>query len=256
MTLTFLVTFALLLSRISGAILVMPVFGTLGIPRLARALAALFLTALVAPLVPAPEEVLTLPLMAGGLVTEFITGFAMGSALSLVFGALALASELMANQMGLGAAQWFDPLVQSTQSPLGRMAHWLAALVFLGSNMHLAFVDIVVRSFQAVPPGAAIAPGRIAMAWPGLVSLTLEAGLRLAAPVILLIFMVQVFLAVLARLAQSMNAFLSIGLILTLSAGYYIIWVSLPNVLLAHHDLLAWVLPRLDRIAALAHGGG
>lgn len=255
LSLALLVKGALVLARISGVILLLPMFGAMGVPRLARSLAALFLTVVVAPTVPETVLVETLPALIGAMISEFVVGLAMGSTVFLAFSSISIGAEIMATQMGLAAAQWFDPMFQNSQTALGRLCYWLAALVFLGTNQHLAVIQTVADSFDAVPPGALIDPGMLGIGWPHLVSATMAVGVRLAGPVILLVFLIQTFLAVLARLASAMNSFMSIGLILTMGAGYAILWVAMPGLLSAHQEFVQEVAGYLTPMAIHARGG-
>lgn len=256
MSVVTLVTAALLLSRISAVFLVMPVFGTLGIPRLARGLFVVFMTVVVVPTVPQNHELATLPMLLGGVVSEFLVGLAMGSVVTLAFGSISLASEILSYQIGLGAAKWFDPLTKNTETGFGRILHWLAAAAFMGSNLHLAVLQAIAESFQRIPPGTLVQPGMLALGWPQLVSDTMAMGLRLATPILILVFLVQLFLAILARLAQSMNAFLSIGLVLTLGSGIFVLWVALPVMLRTHLDFVESVGRHLIPLALLGAQGG
>jgi len=251
MSFALLVKGAMVLARISGMILLMPVFSAIGIPRLVRALAALFLTVVIAPVVPDATPVATLPDLVAGMFSEFVVGIAMGATVYVAFASINIAAEIMSQQLGLMAAQWFDPMFKESQSALGRLCYWLAAMVFLGSNLHLSMFKAVADSFASIPPGTAISPGLLAPTWPYLVSATMAAGVRLAGPVIILSFLIHAFLAILARLSSTLNAFMSIGLITTLAGGGLILGLSFPGILRAHADFVQSFVNALVPLANL-----
>ena len=215
-------------ARIGGVVATMPALGVRDVPVLVKVLLSVLLAGVVLPGLPAVSEPPTVMALLWGMCTEVVVGTAIGSTVRMVFGALPLASELLSNQMGHNAANLFDPLMSVSQSPLGLLSSLLASLVFLGSNLHLAVLLAVSDSFVALPPGSAIDAFCLGAWWADLAGMVLSCGLRLAAPIVVLVFLINTFVAVIARLAPSMNVFFSMGLLLTLSGGCLVYYVSLP----------------------------
>ena len=71
----------------------------------------------------------------------------------------------------------------------------------------------------------------------------------------MLVFLVNSFVAVLAKLAPSMNVFFSIGFLLTMMAGTFLVFLSFPQLLDAHLENLKQVIAMLPGLADLANGG-
>jgi len=229
----FLVTAALVAARIGGAVMVMPGFATTGVPELYRLAAALCLTVVVTPVVPQAATP-TLTLLVAGMVGEVLIGVVMGGAVGVLFGALTMAADFMGMQIGLRIAAVFDPLSISQAGLLATTSRWLATLVFLGANLHLWLLDAVGESFLLVPPGTASSPLAAGALWIPTLGHSIECGVRLAGPIIVLIFLIQAFMGILVRLAPSMNVFFAVGLVVNVMAGLGIFHESLPTLLVEH----------------------
>jgi flagellar biosynthetic protein FliR len=224
--------------RIGACLMVAPVFGGSYVPRRLRVVFAGALTLLVLPLLPATAPA---PLLSadGVLITvqQVLIGAALGFALQLVFDALALGGQLLANGMGLGFAFNLDPL-RGVQTPaLGQLYVVLGTLTFLSLNGHLAVIELLLDSFRGLPVGAAgLAPDdlrRLAL-WGS----TLFAGaLKIALPGMTALLVINLAFGVMSRTAPALNLF-AVGLPVTLVCGLAIVLFGLPLVQVGLVDLL------------------
>ncbi len=82
-----------------------------------------------------------------------VIGVAMGFALQLMFDALTLGGQLLANGMGLGFAFNIDPLRGVSTPALGQFYVLLGSLTFLALNGHIALIQTLVASFRGLPIG-------------------------------------------------------------------------------------------------------
>ncbi|MGH8601178.1 MAG: flagellar biosynthetic protein FliR, partial [Burkholderiales bacterium] len=131
--------------RIGACLMVAPMFGASYVPPRIRIVLALALTVLVLPVIPRPVG-LTL-LSADGVTTtaqQVVIGIAMGFALQLMFDALTLGGQLLANGMGLGFAFNMDPLRGVSTPALGQFYVILGSLTFLALNGHIALIQTLV----------------------------------------------------------------------------------------------------------------
>jgi flagellar biosynthetic protein FliR len=213
--------------RIGACLMVAPVFGARFVPARARIALALALTALVAPLTPTPAVT---PFSAAGVVVTFqqlLIGFALGFALQLVFDALALGGQLLANSMGLSFAFNVDPLRGSSTPALGQFYTILATLTFLALGGHLVLIETLVRGFDTLPV-ATTGLGR-----EGLWTLTLwgsqlfMGAVLIALPGMTALLIVNIAFGVMSRAAPTLNLF-AVGFPISLIFGLVILLVSLP----------------------------
>jgi len=140
--------------RIGACLMIAPVFGASYVPKRLRVVLAGAITLAVAPLLPAVPDVALLS-FDGVLITvqQLIIGAALSFALQLVFDALTLGGQLLANGMGLGFAFNLDPLRGVSTPALGQLYVVLGTLVFLALNGHLALINTLVDSFRGLPVG-------------------------------------------------------------------------------------------------------
>jgi flagellar biosynthetic protein FliR len=226
-----LISAFLVASRLGAVIMIMPVVGNQGIPAMVKLLLTLSLTAVIAPVIPATDIPFTVSQLVFMMSGELLMGFLVGGAMRMMFGVLHFAGEAIGMQIGHAAAAMFDPLVLSSAGPLTRMATLLGGGAFLGADLHLHLLHGMAMSFDVVGPGMAVSPLAAAGVWPGVAAMVIKVGAQMAAPIMALVFLVNLFVAMLTRLAPSMNVFFSLGLILTLIAGHLLFYLALPNML-------------------------
>jgi flagellar biosynthetic protein FliR len=224
--------------RIGACLMVAPVFGASYVPPRLRLILAGALTLAVAPLLPAMTAV---PLLsaAGALVTlqQLLIGAALGFALQMVFDALALGGQLLANGMGLGFAFNLDPLRGVTTPALGQLYVVLGTLTFLALDGHLALVSTLVDSFKGLPIGeSGLDPARLR----GLAdwgSMLFSGALRIALPGVTALLVINLAFGVMSRAAPALNLF-AVGLPVTLIFGLSIVMFGMPAIGTAFTSLL------------------
>jgi len=240
-------TLGLAFARIAAVVAGLPIFSTLGTPREAIIIGTFATTLLVWPTLPvvaAPDSIAEIVLLIG---VEVIYGFLATLGIRAVFQALSLAAELMSMQTGLAMATLFDPMQLNQSSMVGAIATWLSGMVFLGLGLHLEVLIVIGESFVRVPPGQLAPHVDLASAMVATVGWHLTLGVQLAGPMLAMVFLVNVFVALLARLAPRMNVFFSIGLTATTVGGITLFWLSLPWILSLHAGAMQRIVSVLPR---------
>jgi flagellar biosynthetic protein FliR len=248
MSTALLITMGLVASRLAGVMMLMPAFGVRGVPKMAKVLCVMGLTIVIGPTVPLAEVTPSVGYLVVGIATEAIVGVLIGGVVAFIFGALSLANEVMSNQVGHGAAQLFDPMLKVSHGPLATLGSLLASLVFLGTNLHLILLVNVADSFHTVPPGMVASPFGAGVVWVQVGQEVMQAGISLAGPVLVLIFMIHCFVAVITRLAPNMNIFFSLGMVMTVIAGCWMAMVMLPYQLEAHYGMVSGAVERVPEV--------
>lgn len=211
--------------RVLAMLATAPVFDNRVVQRRLRVALAALLAMLLMPLLP-PPPTLSSAQAFPVLIQQILVGVAMGFSMRLVFAAFEMAGDLLGLQMGLAFAQFVDP-VRGGQTPLiGSFMGVLASLVFLVIDGHLLVIAAVVQSFEVVPISAqlnVINPQNIAMAG----SIMFMLALQISMPVLAAVLISNIVLGILARAAPQLNV-MSIGFSITIGAGLWVLWVSLP----------------------------
>ncbi|MBX2800671.1 MAG: flagellar biosynthetic protein FliR [Myxococcales bacterium] len=243
-----LVTGMLVFVRMATVIAGLPIFSTQGAPRQAVLLFGLATSLVITPTLP----VVALPTHLAGFVAvlglEILYGVLLVLGVRATFSVVNLAGELMGLQMGLAMATLFDPLQRERSSALGTLAAWLSGMAFLGTGLHLRVVELLGSSFHLVPPGQLAVGPELVPALVATVGAHFSMGVQLAGPLLALVFIVNVLMAVLARLAPRMNVFFAIGLSANIVIGLMLMWLSMPWFIMAHHSWLERSVAELGRL--------
>ena len=225
-------------ARIGACLMVAPVFGARFVSPRTRIILAVAITALVMPLIPAPQIA---PFSAQGFVVVFqqlLIGVALGFALQVVFDALALAGQLLANSMGLSFAFNIDPLRGSSTPALGQLYVILATLTFLALGGHLALIEMMVATLYGMPIGTN------GLGQEGLWALILWGGqlfsgaIGIALPGVTALMIVNLAFGVVSRAAPSLNLF-AVGFPVSLVVGLLVVLVGIAPMQAAFTELLA-----------------
>jgi flagellar biosynthesis protein FliR len=208
-------------ARIGACLMVAPMFGARFVQARTRIVLAVAITALVVPLMPAPTIA---PFSGEGFVVvaqQLLIGIALGFALQVVFDALGLAGQLLANSMGLSFAFNVDPLRGSSTAALGQLYIILATLVFLALGGHLALIEVLVDGFKPMPIGASLPREALwsIVSWGG----TLFSGaISIALPGVTALLIVNLGFGVISRAAPSLNLF-AVGFPISLVVGLLVV---------------------------------
>src|SRR5579871_4375965 len=225
--------------RIGACIMVAPMFGASYVPPRIRIVLAGALTVAALPMIP-PTQGLTM-LSADGLVTtvqQLVVGIALGFALQLMFDALTLGGQILANGMGLGFAFNIDPLRGVTTPALGQFYVLLGSLTFLALDGHIALIQTLVATFHGLPVGPAGLSAAMLHALADWGSQMFIGALRIALAGITALIVINLGFGVISRAAPSMNLF-GVGFPVTLVFGLIVLVLGLPTLQTGLIDMLS-----------------
>ncbi|HTW74785.1 MAG TPA: flagellar biosynthetic protein FliR [Steroidobacteraceae bacterium] len=224
--------------RIGACLMVAPLFGASYVPPRIRIVLALALTVLVLPVIPRPVG-LTL-LSADGVITtaqQIVVGVAMGFVVQLMFDALTLGGQMLANGMGLGFAFNIDPL-RGVQTPaLGQFYVLLGSLTFLGLDGHIALIQTLVDSFRGLPVGPTGLSAQALHSVADWGSQLFLGAMRVALAGMTALVVINLGFGVISRAAPAMNLF-GVGFPITLVFGMVVVLLGLPTLQSALVDML------------------
>jgi flagellar biosynthesis protein FliR len=216
--------------RVGSCFMVAPAFGAQFVPPRVRIVLAGAVALLIAPLVPAPAAVA--PFSAAGLVItaqQVVIGVALGFCMQVIFDAVTLGGQLLANSMGLSFAYNIDPQHGAQTPVLGQFYTLLVTMTFLALNGHLRLIEMLVEGFRTLPVGTS------GLGSDGLWTIvqwgsTLFAGaLSVALPGVTALLIVNLAFGIVSRAAPTLNLF-AVGLPVSLVFGLGIVLLGLPAV--------------------------
>lgn len=220
----YLLTVLLVFVRISGLLVAAPFFSHQTIAVQIKVLLSVLLAYTMAGFVPHPPPAYVADTVGFFLAlgVEAVTGLLLGFTAQFIFWALEFAGEIMGFQMGLSMAQIYNPISNTSTNPLGRFISLSFLIIFLLLDGHHLLLQTLVHSFELVPlAGANLqAGGPLLLEWMG--SFFVNA-LRLAAPFMVTIFLIDIALGIFARVVPQANLF-SLSLPLKLLSGLGILY--------------------------------
>jgi flagellar biosynthetic protein FliR len=205
--LTTIYAFLLVLARISGAIVYIPIPGFSAGPEPVRIILALSFTMALFPLWPVVAVVPGFGLLVGWLVAEAALGITVGLVVGFISEAFGVFGQMVGLQAGYSFASTIDPTTQADSGIMVVLAQAISGLLFFALGLHREVLRLFARSLETIPPGSFEITPSAADALIRLGSTVFSTGARLAFPVVALMVMVDLALALLGRI----NAQLQLG---------------------------------------------
>lgn len=223
--------FLLLLARTASLLVAAPIPGNRPLPLLGTMGFSLLLSMALLPQIaphvgPLPPS---LPYLAFLVAQNLVLGMMMGYLARAVFTAMEVAGSFSDTQMGLGFVNLIDPFAQIQASPLGSFYNQLALVLYLLANGHLLLLAALRTSFRLLPPDTAFLHVVAGLAILPVLKAIFLIGLRLALPVVGVLFLADAALGFMARMAPQVNVFF-VGLPAKLLLGIMTAAIALPAI--------------------------
>ncbi|MDR1849794.1 MAG: flagellar biosynthetic protein FliR [Zoogloeaceae bacterium] len=208
------------LTRILAVAVTAPLLSNAAMPRRIRLMLGLALTLGISPILPPMPDVT--PASGLGLwilAQQILIGVGMGLSMRIIFTAIDMGSAVVAFQMGLGFANFYDPQNTSQTSVVSNFMTLIATLLFISMNGHLIYFAVIAQSFIAIPISTtSLQP----TSWEFLALLgsrIFSTGVLLALPIVVMMMCCNLSLGVLNRVAPQLHLF-AIGFPITLMLGF------------------------------------
>jgi flagellar biosynthesis protein FliR len=193
--------FLLVLARVGGSLIFVPLPGIKGAPEPARISLALgFTLALYAQWPVVRTESVTGGLLAGWALAEAAVGLAIGISVAIALEAFTLAAQVLGLQAGYAYASTIDPNTEADSGILLVFAQLISGMLFFAMGLDREILRLFAQSLEKVPPGVYVFSRATAEPLISLGATLFSVGVRLALPVVALLVMVDVALALLGRI--------------------------------------------------------
>ena len=198
--LTTIYAFLLVLTRISGAMVFVPIPGFSASPEPVRIILAVSFTIALFPLWPTVAVLPGLGLLIGWMLSEAALGITVGLVVGLLSEAFVLFGQMVGLQAGYSFASTIDPNTQADSSIFVVLAQSISGLLFFSLGLHREVLRVFARSLETQPPGSFMLTLNTAETVIHLSSSIFTMGLRLAFPIAALLIMVDIALALMGRI--------------------------------------------------------
>jgi flagellar biosynthetic protein FliR len=214
-------SFFLTFLRVSLILFLLPVFGGSVLPNPIKGALCLVLSLAIWPKLSFPGALLPANpwMIALMLFGEIIMGLVLDVVVRFLFAAVQTAGHYVGFSMGFAMMNVIDPLTGVHEPITGHVLYQTTMLVFLTLNGHLFLLQALGESFAIVPPGGLLinpAMGENLLMFAGNI---FTLALKIAAPVIGSLFLVDLALALISRAAPQMNV-LFVGFPLKIGVGF------------------------------------
>lgn len=235
------IIFCLVFVRIISFLGISPIFMIKGIPNLLKAALGLIISFMVSGFVnynPAavPTSMIGLASAAAG---ECLFGLAMGFMTTLIFQAVRMSGQLMDMQVGFSMVSEFDVTSSTNVTLLGNLTYLIGLMIFFLINGHHVLIESLITSFDLVPVLGVNIPPEINAYVLELFTKMFVLSLKLAAPVIIVLFITEFTIGLISRTVPQLN----------------ILMLSLPLKILVGLTIFSAVLPGLVQVYIKAMEG-
>lgn len=223
--------FALILLRMIGFIVSSAIFNSPNISIIVKISLSIVLTLIVFKSVATNVALVRLHENEANLLLlsarEVLVGIALGFITRLFFFSISMAGEMVSLSLGLSQAQIFNPMMGAMGNVVEQFYAVIGTLLYFALNGHHILIDGLVKSFSTVEVA------KLSFEIGALSEMVLKAqgffilGIKIAAPILISMLVVQVGIALLSRTVPQINV-LSTSTTITSFLGVVILFVSLP----------------------------
>ena len=211
----------LVMFRLTGIFFVAPVFSSRLMPPQVKVFMVVTLSFCVYPMLltrsvgsPAVmhtmEHGLTLWMLIPQIATELLIGAVLGYGASLPLMAMQVGGHVIDQQMGMGIAGVFNPELGAQTGVVGEFYYLLAVTLFVLMGGMQVMLITLAGTFEHIPLGGFYVDSQLITLLLGMLNAMMSLALRIAAPLLCLIFLETVAMGFLMRTVPQINV-LSIG---------------------------------------------
>ena len=214
--------------RVGALVLFVPILGSRQVPSSMKIGFILFLSIVIFPLVegrplPEPRGIFDLAIF---LISDVTIGLGIAFITRLIFAAVQIAGTVVDFQMGFGVVNVIDPQTDTQVSVTAQFHNIIAVLIFLAIDAHHFIIQAIVESFFIINPAeinfSSITPEYMLY----LFSATFTTAVKIAAPIMAILFFLSVGLGLVARTVPQMNVFI-VGFPLQIGVGLLMVGLSI-----------------------------
>lgn len=218
----------LTMMRVSVVLFMLPVFNSEKIPMAVKAAATMVITLAIWPHVSLPGTQLPAhPFdMALLFLSEIILGLVLGMCINFVFMGIQAGGELLGFQMGFSMINIADPLTGNQTGAVAFFLWMVSILTFLSLDGHLYMLQGFAMSFKLIPAGGLILGEVLLRQVFDLSASLFVVALKIAAPVMVALFLVELTLALVSRTAPQVNI-MEIGFPIKIAVGFFFVGLLL-----------------------------
>jgi flagellar biosynthesis protein FliR len=191
--------------RAAAWLVVCPPFSSRLVPAPVKALISVAIALPVAPALADRAPALEAGPIAVSAVQQVVAGVALGFLTAVFFAAVQAAGDLIDLFGGFSGAFTLDPMSASQSSVFGRFYNLLAVTLLFATDGHQLILRGFLHSYRTLPLDGTVSLARLADLLTHGVATMFVAALQIAGPLIAVLFLADVALGLLNRVAPALN---------------------------------------------------
>lgn len=225
--------FMLVLVRVVGLLITLPVLGGGTIPTSAKLGFAMAITGVIYSsgfiAVDPQFNIQNVAIYGMLILKEFLVGLIIGFIVFFIFNAVYFSGHISDQQIGYSISSIFDPTSNAQVPITGNLYYFALCALFIVNKGHYMVINTIYYSYKALPIGKAFIVGNENLTKLLLYTMTqfFIIGTLFSLPIIGIILIMDVSLGVLVKTVPKVNVF-AVGMPLKAIAGLIALWIIIP----------------------------
>ncbi|UUZ85941.1 flagellar type III secretion system protein FliR [Paenibacillus sp. P26] len=215
--------FLLFFCRITSFFVVSPIFAARNVPAQFKIGLAFFVSFIAFMGAGTSTPVAMDSLYVLSVIREVLVGLALGFVAYLFFTVVQIAGSFIDMQMGFSIANVIDPMTGAQSPVIGNLKYMIATMLFLSFNGHHLLLEAIMRSYEWIPLSnelfAVMYGGHLSEFMIKSLTAVFALSFQMAAPLVIALFLTDVGLGFLARVAPQFNIFV-VGIPIKVLLGF------------------------------------
>jgi flagellar biosynthetic protein FliR len=253
----FLPSFMLCFCRITSFFVVVPVFSSRNIPSHFKIGLAFFVTLIVFSAAGTSSPVAFDSLYFLSIIREILVGVVLAFIAYMFFTVVQIAGSFIDIQMGFGIANVIDPMTGASSPVIGNLKYMIAMMLFLSFNGHHLLLKAIIESYEWIPLSndmfTKLYNGQISEFMIKTFSTVFSLSFQIASPLIAALFLTDIGLGLLARVAPQFNIFV-IGAPLKMLIGFLLLILLFPGYQFVFKDAFVLMFDSMQKFIGLFTG--
>jgi flagellar biosynthesis protein FliR len=209
MLLSDFVILLLIFVRIISSFTAAPIFSNSAFPTVPKIFIAFLIAYIVFSMTDKSKVVVEFGtwFLVSNVVKEAIVGLLIGFALNMVFYGISFAGSIIGFEIGLSAAEMFNPLEENQTNVIGEAIYFAAMLIFLLINGHHYLIRALYTSFSIVPIGKYVVNKPVFDILMKYTASVFVIAIKIAAPILVSYFLINIAEGIVAKVIPQMQVF-------------------------------------------------
>jgi flagellar biosynthetic protein FliR len=250
----FLPGFMLFFCRITSFFVVVPVFSAKNVPAHFKIGLSFFVALMVFSVAGTKVPVVFDSLYLLSIIREILVGIFLGFIAYMFFTLVQIAGSFIDIQIGFGIANVFDPMTGASSPVIGNLKYMIAILLFLSFNGHHLLLKAIMESYEWIPLSndtfTKLYSGQIVEFMVKTFSTVFALSFQMSAPLIAAMFLTDLGLGLLARVAPQFNI-LVVGAPLKMLIGFVLLILLFPSYQSVFKDSFISMLDSMQKFIGL-----